>query len=202
MEFQIEYRTQTTVQLDLEKSLKIFEQNQKSNRRYLKIMRIFQDPSQPLDREFQKLFNGFYRVRRGSDWQEACYHIMEMHRTDPSVTFPQLLNELTYHTGKVDFSFATKILHTINPRMPIYDSIIATNLALWNNYDGSVDRKMCRAIVIYDQLQQAYRQLQTMPEMLQCVDAFNRRFLDFLNISTLKKIDFLLWSNREETENE
>ena len=59
MEFQIEYRTQTTVQLDLEKSLKIFEQNQKSNRRYLKIMRIFQDPSQPLDREFQKLFNGF-----------------------------------------------------------------------------------------------------------------------------------------------
>ncbi|MFR2915588.1 MAG: hypothetical protein ACLTKQ_01265 [Acutalibacteraceae bacterium] len=88
MEFQIEYRTQTTVQLDLEKSLKIFEQNQKSNRRYLKIMRIFQDPSQPLDREFQKLFNGFYRVRRGTDWQEACYHIMEMHRTDPSVTFP------------------------------------------------------------------------------------------------------------------
>ena len=118
MEFQIEYRTETTVQLDLEKSLKIFEQNQKSNRRYLKIMRIFQDPSQPLDREFQKLFNGFYRVRRGTDWQEACYHIMEMHRTDPSVTFPQLLNELTYHTGKVDFSFATKILHTINPRMP------------------------------------------------------------------------------------
>ena len=107
MEFQIEYRTQTTVQLDLQKSLKIFEQNQKSNRRYLKIMRIFQDPSQPLDREFQKLFNGFYRVRRGTDWQEACYHIMEMHRTDPSVTFPQLLNELTYHTGKVDFSFAT-----------------------------------------------------------------------------------------------
>lgn len=87
MEFQIEYRTQTTVQLDLQKSLKIFEQNQKSNRRYLKIMRIFQDPSQPLDREFQKLFNGFYRVRRGTDWQEACYHIMEMHRTDPSVTF-------------------------------------------------------------------------------------------------------------------
>lgn len=141
MEFQIEYRTQTTVQLDLEKSLKIFEQNQKSNRRYLKIMRIFQDPSQPLDREFQKLFNGFYRVRRGTDWQEACYHIMEMHRTDPSVTFPQLLNELTYHTGKVDFSFATKILHTINPHMPIYDSIIATNLALWNNYDGSVIKK-------------------------------------------------------------
>ena len=30
MEFQIEYRTQTTVQLDLKKSLKIFEQNQKS----------------------------------------------------------------------------------------------------------------------------------------------------------------------------
>lgn len=30
MEFQIEYRTQTTVQLDLEKSLKIFEQNQKA----------------------------------------------------------------------------------------------------------------------------------------------------------------------------
>ena len=47
MECQIEYRTQTTVQLDLEKSLKIFEQDQKSHRRYLKNMRIFQDPSQP-----------------------------------------------------------------------------------------------------------------------------------------------------------
>ena len=200
MEFQIEYRTQ--VQLDLEKSLKTFEQNQKSNRRYLKIMQIFQDPSQPLDREFQKLFNGFYRVRRGADWQETCYRILEMHRTDPSVTFPQLLNELTYHTGKVDFSFATKMLHTIEPNMPIYDSIIATNLALWNNHDGSVNQKMRRAIVIYDQLQQAYQQLQTMPDMLQCVDEFDRRFPDFSNITTLKKIDFLIWSNREEIENE
>ena len=35
------------------------------------------------DREFQRRFNGFYRVRRNSDWQRAFFGILERGKTRP-----------------------------------------------------------------------------------------------------------------------
>ena len=53
--------------------------------KYAKIMRMFEEVNVLESREFQRFFNGFYRVRRGAEWQKRYYAFFEeCRKTNPT----------------------------------------------------------------------------------------------------------------------
>jgi hypothetical protein len=82
-----------------------------------------------VDFAYRRYFNHFYRVRRGHDWQDKFYGLLEAQKSR-KVDFAQLLHALHQRTGRYEASFASKLLATINPDMPVIDSVVLRNLDL------------------------------------------------------------------------
>jgi len=73
------------------------------------------------DTVFRRRFNGFYRVRRATKWQDKFYRLLQKKKAQP-VTFGQALRALHRATGCYEASFASKLVATIRPEMPVIDS--------------------------------------------------------------------------------
>ena len=81
------------------------------------------------DQEYQKRFGGFYRVRRHSTWRVAFFEILERSKPAP-ISFGHALRALHAATGRVEASFASKLVATLDPAQPVIDSVVFTNLGL------------------------------------------------------------------------
>ena len=82
------------------------------------------------DGNFQRTFNGLYRVRRNSEWKGHYYRLMEREKTRASVEFGELLVELYNATGRIEASFVSKLVAIIHPEYAVYDSVVSANLGL------------------------------------------------------------------------
>jgi hypothetical protein len=81
------------------------------------------------DRDFQRTFNGLYRVRQRSvEWKLAYYELMERSKLNSKPDFSATLNELYGATQRVEASFASKLVAIINPDSAVYDSVVSQNL--------------------------------------------------------------------------
>lgn len=90
----------------------------------LQAMREVSDlQSEPL---FRRQFNHFYRVRRNKEWQDKFYELLENFK-GTAVGFPDVFDALYRMTGRHEASFASKLLATLNPDMPVIDSIVLRN---------------------------------------------------------------------------
>jgi hypothetical protein len=81
------------------------------------------------DVEFQKRFGGFYQVRRSSTWRAAFFQILERAKSSP-VSFGKALTAVHEATGRVEASFASKLVATLDPGQPVIDSVVLKNLGL------------------------------------------------------------------------
>ena len=51
------------------------------------------------DAEFQRRFNGFYRVRRDSDWRSAYYGLMQSAKDMGTIEFAEVLDQIATGDG-------------------------------------------------------------------------------------------------------
>ncbi len=72
------------------------------------------------DRAYQRNYNGFYRVRRGADWQKIYYEIFEREKKNEP-HFDKILTEMYERTGNTEMSFSSKMVHSIDTNKPIWD---------------------------------------------------------------------------------
>ena len=91
------------------------------------------------DLVYKKRFNHFYRVRRGTEWQDKFYALLESNKHQ-TVSFAQVLHALHQGTKRYEPSFASKLLATINPDMPVIDSVVLRNVNLALLKYNSTDR--------------------------------------------------------------
>lgn len=155
--------------------------------KYNSIMNEFKNNSAPLgsNDEFKRMFNGFYRVRRGDEWQEAFYDIFERNRNNKEVTFADLYNELFNVVGKREKSFVSKMLHTINDSSPIIDKNVLSGLNI----------KEKDPVKIYDTLESIYKNnFIPMADGMDFFGDFDKQFPSGKGVSKVKKIDFYLWA--------
>ena len=163
--------------------------------KYLKIMELFPQTDVKTDESFQRLFNGFYQVRRNAEWRKVYYDFMEkIKRTNPS-SINGIISYLWENTpqNKVELSFSSKLLHTVNPIYPIYDRKVAEffNLLPAKPYWDS-EKKIHYSIDIYQRIIEKYQTTQ--------IQSLSRRFDDLFpgyadRIGQTKKIDFIIWKN-------
>ena len=157
--------------------------------RYSEIMHG--DPSSP---DFQRLFNGYYRIRRNEEWRRHYYTLFCKARTE-HYSFENIINELYNLTGNVEASFSSKMLATIDASKPVWDQYVLQNLGLELSGKTKIE-KLQNAVCLYDQLEKWYSDYLKKTEARENIIEFNRLLPDYTWINDTKKIDCLLWSKR------
>lgn len=96
--------------------------------KYLHIRNLIYNVDVSKSAEFKQAFNGFYRMRQRSQlFYDTFYRFMEENKYQ-SPTFERTMNFLFEKLGRVEASFSSKLVATINPELPIWDSIVLKNL--------------------------------------------------------------------------
>ena len=94
---------------------------------YRQLQSELRDRDVSRDHDYQRRFVGFYRVRRDARWRDAFFQMLQSCKSQP-LTIEAVLHRLHEATGQVEASFASKLVATINPNLPVIDSVVLRNL--------------------------------------------------------------------------
>jgi hypothetical protein len=144
--------------------------------------------------DFQRTFNGFYIVRRNEAWRKVYYELFEHIKTE-TPTFASILTYLFEHTGNIEPSFSSKMLATIFPQKPIWDRYVVQNLNM-ELVGLTKQERLENAIALYDDIEKWYEIFLKTDKAQECIKEFDRLMPDYQHISSIKKIDSILWSIR------
>jgi len=141
--------------------------------------------------EFRRRFNGFYRVRRNEDFQRKYYQFLFQNKNN-KITFESVLTGIKDLTGQIEASFSSKLLHTINPDMPIWDSEVLKKLGI--SAPRYIDKdKFSKTVKCYNRIEDWYRTVLSSDEGESMIQIFDTQVAATNNISDTKKIDFMIW---------
>lgn len=146
--------------------------------------------------EFKKSFNGFYRIRqRKREFYDALYWFLENHKNGN----PSFKDALTYFYQKferIEPSFSSKIVATINPNLPIWDSEVLKRLNIQKpNAYLNKERRIEETLKIYQKIVDWYSIFLNTKEGKNMIKLFDDK-IGPTNITPLKKIDLILWQTR------
>ena len=159
--------------------------------KYNWIMKRVHETDVSSDVEFQRVFNGFYRIRqRPASFYASYYTYLEKNKNNQKISFGDIVTYLYQETGSIHASFSSKLLATVNPNMPIWDKFVLQNLGLRTPYSYEKDR-LQKTIQLYQKICDWYKT----DEAIKKLAVFNQQFLG-TNITDVKKIDFILWATR------
>ena len=148
------------------------------------------------NREFQKMFNGFYRVRRDEAWREQFYGFFETAKVQ-NPSFDEIIEELYHRTGRLEASFSSKMLANIDDSKPIWDSFVLNALGFKNPLPSMPKlEQMKRKIEIYHKIDRWYVDYLKTENAQECIAKFNEILPEYTWISDVKKIDCFLWNMR------
>ena len=162
--------------------------------KYLFIMEQVNKTDISTDVNFQRAFNGFYIVRRNEDWRKIYYEHFESIKNG-SPTFTSILTYLFEHTGNIEPSFSSKMLATIFPDKPIWDRYVVQNLSM-ELVGKTKQERLENAIILYEDMEKWYADFLKTDKAKECIEIFDRVMPDYKQISSIKKIDSILWSIR------
>ena len=147
-----------------------------------------------VDMDFQRIFNGFYIVRRNEEWRKTYYeHFESVKNATP--TFESIITHLYESTNNIEPSFSSKMLASIYPDKPIWDRYVVQNLNI--QLTGSTKReKLESAITLYSEMEEWYANFLQTAKAEECIEVFDSVLPDYKWMSSIKKIDSILWSIR------
>jgi hypothetical protein len=112
-----------------------------------------------------------------------------------AITFSQALRTLRELTGRIEASFASKLVATLDPNKPVVDKFVLDNFGLRLPY-YSTDNRESKTIQVYSQLCRKYEGLMACP-IAHIICANFAKMYPWANITDLKKVDFVLWQIRD-----
>lgn len=164
---------------------------------YLRIQDMAQRPNFCTE-TFKKAYKGFYRVRqKPADWY-ACYFNLLAEQREKNRTLKELLEIMYENTGEVHPSFCSKLIATMNPDKPIWDKYVLQWLGFVGDGPKDPRDKIAYFAGIYSQIEKELNEHMSDKNVLQALDEFDRLIPQGRNISKMKKLDFMLWSNRSD----
>ncbi|MBR5022497.1 MAG: hypothetical protein IKY18_04785 [Oscillospiraceae bacterium] len=148
-----------------------------------------------VDREYQRLFNGFFRMgRRTEAFYVDFYEYLEQHK-NIGIAFADALTYLYEKQGRLEISFASKMVAMVDPSFPIWDSVVAGGHFGMKAPYGSEKNRLEKAIRRYDEYCCRYSAYMQTNEAKEKIAFFNKNYPD-IDISDVKKLDFILWQER------
>lgn len=145
------------------------------------------------DREFQRRYNHFYRIRNPPTWQRPYYELLESSKPH-GIDFATAMRHLLNATGRYEASFASKLVATLRPERPVIDQFVVKSLGLRRPYPGANDR-MRKELHVYAAIHDFYVRIVQSHHMPIVRAAFAKRF-PAVELTDVKMIDCILWQAR------
>jgi hypothetical protein len=147
-----------------------------------------------LDPEYRRRFIGFYRVRRRTDWLRVFFDTLQARKTN-GISFQEALEVLASETGRIEASFASKLVATIDPDQPVIDSIVLRNVGL-RLPARTAKTRMADIVALHRQLGQWYKEQLSSEVGAAAVRAFRTAYPN-AQITDTKLLDLVLWQIRK-----
>lgn len=150
----------------------------------------------------RRRFNAYYGVRRNAAWRERFYGRFEAAKASTlsaADLFQDVVAGLAEDTGRIEASFASKLVATLRPDSPIIDSRVRGWLA-GSHASPPFKGGVVAAVSYYRWLEQVMGYLATTPEALEWFTTFEDAFPTRNGesaISSMKRLDFLIWGGAE-----
>lgn len=163
--------------------------------KYLEIMSLLPNVDVSANHNFQRKYNGFYRMgRRNPEYYDCYYNYMEKQKNN-NITFKDTLAYLYNSVERYEASFSSKLVATLKPTMPIWDKFVLENIGLVAPAYGTRDR-MNKIIDVYSKIVDWYEKYLNTDDAKFIIKLFDEK-IGQQNITNLKKIDFVLWQMRD-----
>ena len=153
---------------------------------YRTIREIYERRGRMKMEELYPVFSDFYRLRGVFD-AEALKAMIAARKMLAIETAIERLARPSYPC--VNISFASKVLHTIDNDLPIFDRHVGNFFGCGVTGKGW-DARLRSALRIYGGLKEMYRDREK-NGLIRLAEAFSARFGD--DFSEVKKVDFMIW---------
>ena len=169
---------------------------------YDHLQRSLQCTDVTTDERYQSKFRKFYRVRRGQDWRRVFFSILEREKKSRAVSFDEVLEELYHlarHNGKqqIETSYASKLVATIRPELPVFDKYVKENLELQTPpYSMKAQERMDEFIDMYCHLHKKMLEMTQHKAFAKLRTCFDTAFPEYKHFTDVKKLDLFLWQYR------
>ena len=165
-------------------------------KKYLLLMQLLKTKDIQTANLFHRTFNGFYKVRRQKDFRDALFGYLEYNK-NKKVSFKQSLLFFNKKFQRLEPSFSSKIVATINPNLPIWDTEVLARLNITvPNYNLDREIRSRRMTRIYEKIVGWYSKFLNTKQAETMIETFNKK-IGILDITPIKKIDFILWQTRK-----
>ena len=170
--------------------------------RYLKIQRLSREVDVSIDKQFQRMYRAYWRmnVARLDDAFYARYFgLLERLKgteiTDIDRVVRQSLAASSSAGRKsLQFSFATKLVHTLDQRAPVYDSFVAAFYFFKGPSSGDAfDVRLEQLLGFYGFLRTEYARVIRDALLDVAIHQFHDRFPTNEVLPDERVVDFLLW---------
>jgi hypothetical protein len=148
------------------------------------------------DEVFQRRFNGLYMVRRGTAWRTAFYELLEAEKGKDVRDFGVILTDLFKRTGRIEASFASKLMATLDDRCPVYDLWVRRNLGLPLR-TGPAPARISALVSDYAVIHATYGEIIAAPDFSVLRERFDQILPGYADLSDIKKVDLLFWQTRD-----
>ena len=145
--------------------------------------------------EYQRKFNYFYQVRRNAKWREKFYALFFKCSKERRVDSAEVLNELFALTGRVEASFASKFVATIDPSLPVIDRNVLTFIdRKLPTSQRDPEGRIVTIVELYSEMREAFPAFLGTACGRYLIDRFAAEHKGRL-ISPMKMLDFVLWQS-------
>jgi hypothetical protein len=156
------------------------------------------------DVKFQGVYRRYWQLnpaRLSPDFCTAYFSLLEQSKHAPDRTTVEavaraLLRIPTHSNGResLQFSFASKLVHMVRPRLPVYDSMVESFFFLpSSDTQKTVEDKLKNLLQSYSFLVDEYDRVLRNELLAPAIAAFRQRFRLDAQYSDEKVIDTLIW---------
>ena len=156
------------------------------------------------DQEFQRVYRRYWQLnpaRLSEDYLAAYFGHLEQLKGQPEhVTVEAVARHLlpipTHGNGRqsLQFSFASKLVHMLNPEQPVYDSMVQSFYFLPSGgANETTEQKIARLLASYEFLYAEYGRVLQQGLLNQAIQQFRERFNVNATYTDRKIIDTLIW---------
>jgi hypothetical protein len=146
------------------------------------------------DTTYRSNFTRFYRLRfPRTDCYDHYFDLLERSKHAPELSFVEVLAELQNKTGRIEASFASKLIATVDPSKPVIDRIVLARMGYRLPYHyESESTRMQKVVDLHQQLVSRYEELIQDSRF----DELKRRFTTVYQsyeFTDLKMLDLMIW---------
>ncbi len=152
---------------------------------------------------FQFVFRSFYRLDNAGltpDFKSAYFEILEASRSGAPFNLAAIvrrLYEIRNRKGQrsLQFSFATKLANTVEPRSPIYDAEVAKLFRFRPPPDGLFESRLARYLDFHTFLRRFYEDILDRELLRDTIALFQRSYSpEAESVPPVKVLDFVFWA--------